>query len=279
MHAGPAEPRTVVVDGRQPLSIEDVVAVATGTAVARLSDAEWFVARINRGADFVDRLIAEDGVVYGVSTGYGDSCTVAIPPALVHELPHHLYAYHGVGLGRFLDAEETRAVLLTRLVSLAQGSSGVSLALLQQLQALLAHDILPRIPAEGSVGASGDLTPLSYVAAVLCGEREVLHAGVVKPAAEALAAHGLQPLRLRPKEGLAIMNGTAVMTALACLAWQRADYLGRLATRITAFNVVASAGNAHHFDEALFAVKPHPGQQRVAARLRDDLASARPSRN
>lgn len=279
MHAGPAEPRTVVVDGRQPLTIEDVVAVAAGTAVVHLSDADWFRTRITRGADFVDRLIAEDGVVYGVSTGYGDSCTVAIPPALVQELPHHLYAYHGVGLGRFLDAQETRAVLLTRLVSLAQGVSGVSLALLQQLQALLAHDILPRIPAEGSVGASGDLTPLSYVAAVLCGEREVLHAGEVKPAAEALAVHGLQPLRLRPKEGLAIMNGTAVMTALACLAFQRAEYLGRLATRITAFNVVASAGNAHHFDEALFAVKPHPGQQRVAARLRDDLASERPSRN
>ena len=279
MSATHAEPRTVVVDGRHPLTIEDVVAVATGDAAVRLSDADDFRARIGRGADFVDRLIAEDGVVYGVSTGYGDSCTVAIPPALMHELPHHLYAYHGVGLGRFLDADETRAVLLARLVSLAQGSSGVSMALLRQLEALLAHDILPRIPAEGSVGASGDLTPLSYVAAALCGEREVLHAGAIKPAAEALAQHGLQPLRLRPKEGLAIMNGTAVMTALACLAFQRADYIGRLATRITAYNVVASAGNAHHFDEALFAVKPHPGQQRVAARLRADLASERPSRN
>lgn len=278
MHASP-EQRTVVVDGRQPLAIEDVAAVARREARVRLSDDAGFIARINRGADLVDRLIAEDGVVYGVSTGYGDSCTVAIPPALVAELPHHLYAYHGVGLGRFLDADETRAVLLARLVSLAQGASGVSLALLKQLEALLAHDILPRIPAEGSVGASGDLTPLSYVAAVLCGEREVLHAGEVKPAAEALAAHGLQPLRLRPKEGLAIMNGTAVMTALACLAFERADYVGRLSTRITAFNVLASAGNAHHFDEALFAVKPHPGQQRIAARLRADLASERPSRN
>ena len=279
MPATPVEPSTIVVDGRHPLTIEDVVAVAGGEARARLSDADDFRVRITRGADLVDRLIAEDGVVYGVSTGYGDSCTVAIPPALVPELPHHLYAYHGVGLGRFLDADETRAVLLARLVSLAQGASGVSFALLQQLEALLAHDILPRIPAEGSVGASGDLTPLSYVAAALCGEREVLHAGKLKPAAEALAAHGLQPLRLRPKEGLAIMNGTAVMTALACLAFQRADYLGRLATRITAFNVVASAGNAHHFDEALFAVKPHAGQQRVAARMRADLASERPSRN
>lgn len=272
------DPLPLAIDGR-PLRIEDVVDVAAGRARPELSGDAGFQARINRGADFVDRLIAEDGVVYGVSTGYGDSCTVAIPPALVDELPRHLYTYHGVGLGRFLDPEETRAVLLARLQSLAQGVSGVSLGLLQQLQALLAHDILPLIPAEGSVGASGDLTPLSYVAAVLCGEREVWHQGRVKPAADALAAHGLRPLKLRPKEGLAIMNGTAVMTALACLAWRRADYLGRLATRVTAFNVVASAGNAHHFDQSLFAVKPHAGQQRVAARLRADLAADRPPRN
>jgi histidine ammonia-lyase len=272
------DPRPLAIDGR-PLRIEDVVATASGRARPALSIDTGFQARINRGADFVDRLIAEDGVVYGVSTGYGDSCTVAIPPALVDELPRHLYTYHGVGLGRFLDPDETRAVLVARLQSLAQGVSGVSLGLLQQLQALLTHDILPLIPAEGSVGASGDLTPLSYEAAVLCGEREVWHQGKVKPAADALAAHGLRPLKLRPKEGLAIMNGTAVMTALACLAWRRADYLGRLATRITAFNVIASAGNAHHFDQTLFAVKPHAGQQRIAARLRADLASDRPPRN
>ena len=278
MTAAPPDAPRILVDGR-PLRIEDVVAVAHARARVELSRDAAFEARINRGAEFVDRLIAEDGVVYGVSTGYGDSCTVAIPPALVAELPHHLYAYHGCGLGRFLDPQETRAVLLVRLQSLAQGVSCVSLGLLRQLEALLAHDILPMIPAEGSVGASGDLTPLSYVAAVLCGEREAWHQGRVMPAAEALALHGLQPLRLRPKEGLAIMNGTAVMTALACLAWRRADYLGRLSTRITAFNVLASAGNAHHFDQTLFSVKPHKGQQRVAARLRADLASDRPPRN
>ncbi len=278
MPSAPTEPRRLTIDG-SPLRIEDVAELARGMAACSLSTEPGFEARINRGAEFVDRLIAEDGAVYGVSTGYGDSCTVVIPPAQVAELPHRLYTYHGVGMGRFLDPEETRAVLLARLASLSQGMSGVSLGLLRQLQALLEHDILPLIPAEGSVGASGDLTPLSYVAAVLCGERNACHRGRIRPAAEALAEHGLAPLRLRPKEGLAIMNGTAVMTALACLAWRRADYLGRLATRITAFNVLASDGNAHHFDEALFAVKPHPGQQRVAARLRQDLASDRPPRN
>jgi histidine ammonia-lyase len=272
------DPPTVVI-GAGPLRLDDVVAVANGAARAVLHDDADFRARITRGADFVDRLIAEDGVVYGVTTGYGDSCTVTIPPALVHELPRHLYTYHGCGLGRLLDPVETRAVLVARLVSLARGVSGVSYRLLEQLAALLRHDILPLIPAEGSVGASGDLTPLSYVAAVLCGEREVLCEGRVMPAAEALARFGIEPLRLRPKEGLAIMNGTAVMTALACLAFRRADYLSRLCTRITAYDVLASDGNAHHFDETLFAAKPHAGQQRVAARLRADLASDRPPRN
>jgi histidine ammonia-lyase len=265
--------------GRGRLRLEDVGAISRRSARAGLCEDPAFRARIARGAEFVDRLIAEDGVVYGVSTGYGDSCTVTIPPELISELPRHLYTYHGCGLGRFLDPEETRAVLATRLTSLAQGMSGVSIGLLDQLAALLRHDILPMIPAEGSVGASGDLTPLSYVAAVLCGEREVMLANEVLPATEALARHGLQPLQLRPKEGLAIMNGTAVMTALACLAWERADYLSRLCARITAYNVLASDGNAHHFDEVLFSVKPHAGQQRVAARLRADLASDRPPRN
>lgn len=271
-------PDPVRFDG-SPLTLDDVAALARGERAAELSPDPAFRARIARGADFLDRLLAEDGVVYGVTTGYGDSCTVTVPPELVAELPHHLYAYHGCGAGRFLTPEETRAVLATRMASLAQGVSGVSVGLLEQIERLLRHDVLPLIPAEGSVGASGDLTPLSYLAAVLCGEREVWYRNERRPAAEVLAELGIAPLRLRPKEGLAIMNGTAVMTALACLAWRRADYLSRLATRLTAFNVWASAGNAHHFDAALFAVKPHAGQQRVAARLRADLDCDRPSRN
>ena len=265
--------------GAAPLSIEDVVALAQRRRVAALDPAPEFRARIAKGADFLDRLLREDGVVYGVTTGYGDSCTVNIPPALVAELPQHLYTYHGCGLGRFLDADETRAVLAARLASLVQGMSGVSVALLEGLAGLLRHDVLPLIPAEGSVGASGDLTPLSYVAAALCGEREVMYCDARRNAGEVLRELGLTPLRLRPKEGLAIMNGTAVMTGLACLAWARADYLARLATRLTAYNQVIADGNAHHFDEVLFAAKPHPGQQHIAARLRADLASDRPPRN
>ena len=139
------------------------------------------------------------------------------------DLPRHLYTFHGCGLGDVLDVEASRAVVLVRLVSLCRGVSGVSLELLERLAWLLEHDVVPVIPSEGSVGASGDLTPLSYLAAVLCGEREVFDAGRRRPALDAFAERGLTPYRLRPKEGLALMNGTAVMTALACLAWERAE--------------------------------------------------------
>ena len=268
-----------VTFGDRRCTIQDVVDVAHQRARAELSSDPAVRARLQRGADFVDRLLAEDGVIYGVTTGYGDSCTVVVPPELIDELPERLFTYHGCGLGEFLTPKQTRAVMATRLASLAQGFSGVSLAMLEQLTALLQHDILPRIPAEGSVGASGDLTPLSYVAAALCGQRDVLHAGVAKSAADALRDAGLSPIRLRPKEGLALMNGTSVMTALACLAYDSAVYSSALATRITALASLSLDGNPKHFDTALFAVKPHVGQQRAAARIRADLAATPPERN
>ena len=274
---------TFVTFGAKPLSIEDVNAIAAGSARASLSDAPDFLARIQRGADFLDRLLREDGTVYGVTTGYGDSCTVNVPPELVPELPHHLYTYHGCGLGELFSPQQTRAILAARLTSLSKGYSGVSVGLLNQIAALLQHDLLPLIPAEGSVGASGDLTPLSYLAAVLCGERKVWgpekNRGEQVDAAVALQAAGLTPLRLRPKEGLAIMNGTAVMTALACMAYERAEYLCKLATRITAMASFTLDGNAHHFDATLFSVKPHPGQQQVAGWLQTDLRCDQPLRN
>jgi histidine ammonia-lyase len=252
-------------------AIEEIVAVAEKTTATSLSTVPEFRRLIARGADFLDRQLAEAGVIYGVTTGFGDSCTVAIEPALFAELPRHLYTFHGCGLGAHFTPIETRAAIATRLTSLCKGYSGVSVDLLERLVDLLRHDVLPAIPCEGSVGASGDLTPLSYLAAVLCGEGEVLRAGAAVPAAAVLADAGIVPLHLRPKEALAIMNGTAVMTGLACLNYVRAEYLTRLTTRITALASFGLDGNAEHFDETLFSVKPHPGQQAVAGWLRQDL--------
>jgi len=271
-------PRTVRFS-QERLTLEDIVDIAHGRAVAELSNDPAFRSAIARGAEFLERLLREDGTIYGVTTGYGDSCTVTVPPALVEELPHHLYTYHGVGLGAYFTPAQTRAILASRLASLSKGYSGVSVELLLQITRLLDAGLLPLIPSEGSVGASGDLTPLSYLAAVLCGEREVWRDGVQVPAAQALQEAGITPLRLRPKEGLAIMNGTAVMTALACLAYDRAEYLVRLSTRITAMASFAMDGNAHHFDEVLFSAKPHTGMQQVAAWLRSDLPTTGWERN
>jgi histidine ammonia-lyase len=270
--------RTIKFDNGQ-LKIEDIVDIAELSACIVLSDAPEFCSIIVRGTDFLDRLLREKGTIYGVTTGYGDSCTVTVPLDLIAELPRHLYTYHGCGLGEYLNPAQTRAVIATRLTSLCKGFSGVSLELLQQIVRLLQCDLLPLIPSEGSVGASGDLTPLSYLASVLCGEGEVWRNGVHVNAAQALGEAGMAPLRLRPKEGLAIMNGTAVMTALACLAYTRAEYLTQLVTRITALASFALDGNAHHFDARLFAVKPHPGLQRVAGWLRQDLSCDQPDRN
>ncbi|WP_252271679.1 HAL/PAL/TAL family ammonia-lyase [Pseudomonas subflava] len=265
-----------VTFGEAQLTIEQVVALANRTTRAQLQGDAAYREKIAKGARFLDTLLDKEGVIYGVTTGYGDSCVVAVPLHQVEALPKHLFTFHGCGLGKLLDEASTRAVLAARLQSLCHGVSGVRVELLERLQAFLEHDVLPLIPEEGSVGASGDLTPLSYVAATLSGEREVMYKGERRSAADVHKELGWTPLTLRPKEALALMNGTAVMTALACLAYSRADYLLQLATRITALNVVALEGNPEHFDERLFAAKPHPGQTQVAAWLREDLAVAEP---
>jgi len=262
-----------------PVAIEDIVDIAHKSAGAVLSDASEFRSAITGGADFLDRLLRGDQSIYGVTTGFGDSCTVKIEADLIAELPQHLYTYHGCGLGEYLTLAQTRAVIAVRLASLCKGYSGVSVQLLEQLVDLLRYDLLPVIPSEGSVGASGDLTPLSYLAAALCGEGEVWREGRRIAAHQALVDAGLTPLRLRPKEGLAIMNGTSVMTALACLAYSQAEYLTRLVTRITALAVFALDGNAYHFDAKLFSMKPHKGQQQVAAWLRQDLPANQSSQD
>ncbi|MFA7556038.1 MAG: aromatic amino acid ammonia-lyase [Spongiibacteraceae bacterium] len=260
-----------VIFGEGRVTIEDIVDIAFSKKQVALSDSDAFTGRIDRGVQFLDRLLEEEGVIYGVTTGYGDSCTVSIPPHLVEELPIQLSRFHGCGLGDILSVEQSRAVLAVRLTSLTQGYSGVTHGLLAQIECFINKNIVPVIPEEGSVGASGDLTPLSYLAATLMGERDVFFNGERLAAAEVLKQQGIAPIKLRPKEGLALMNGTAVMTALACLAFKRAEYLAQLCSRITSLMSIALMGNSNHFDKKLFSVKPHPGQMNIAEWIRSDL--------
>lgn len=252
-------------------SLEDILTIASGRVKLTAGNDAWR-RQIQEGADFLSRYLKKNPSVYGVTTGYGDSCNVKVPAALVQELPLHLTRFHGCGLGRIFSEFETRAIMAARLASLKRGNSGVRLELLQRIIDLINCGILPRIPEERSVGASGDLTPLSYLAAVLAGEREVFFKGKLVSAKAALGKCGLKPLKLQPKEGLAVMNGTAVMTALACIAWKKAEYLTRLASRTTALLLEVVQGNRNHFQPELFAVKPFPGQAECAAWIYADTA-------
>jgi len=174
-------------------------------------------------------------------------------------------------MGDYFDSETVRALMIIRLNTLSQGFSGVSIELLKYIDFFIEHDILPLVPQEGSVGASGDLTPLSYLAGALAGERPVMYKGQTRPSAEVLAELGKTPYQFRPKEAIAIMNGTAVMNAVAVLAFKDAQYLADLACRITAMNSIALKGNAYHFNKRLFELKPHAGQALAAEKIRTAL--------
>eukprot|EP01071_Lankesteria_metandrocarpae_P002206 Lankesteria_metandrocarpae@DN215_c0_g1_i1.p1 len=252
------------------LTTREILVISKGGLV-ELCNTPAFKTRIEGGAAFVDRALEKDEVFYGITTGYGDSCSVTVPPHLKEELALSIVRCHGCGMGALFSCEETRAILAARLCSLAQGYSGVRFELLESVVELLNVNIMPCMPQEGSVGASGDLTPLSYLAAVLGGERDVLYNSKTSPASAVFKEVGITPMKLKPREGLAVINGTSVMTALACLNYERAEYLVKLCTKITALVCVAMRGNRCHFDKKLFEVKAHPGQQQIAAWLREDL--------
>ncbi|MBL0059040.1 MAG: aromatic amino acid lyase [Elusimicrobia bacterium] len=252
-------------------TIEDVRQVARGRARVALPSRGPTRRLVEAGAAYLERLWREGTPVYGVTTGFGASVDRPVPRELVLELPRQMARFHGCGLGAILDEETTLAVLTVRLVSLAKGYSGVRWSLLQRLVLMINRRLLPLIPEEGSVGASGDLTPLSYLAAALMGERQVLWRGRRVPARRALRDLGVLPMTLLPKEGLAIMNGTSVMTGIAILVYLRATHIAHLACQATALTVAALGGNPGPFDADLFRLKDHPGQTRAAARIRKML--------
>lgn len=261
--------------GEAPLGIDDVERVALGHARIGLSETPEVATRLTRGAALLEALLDTGQRVYGVNTGFGDSCETDVPAEHQLALPQNLIRFHGCGTGASFSPVEAAAIAVTRLASLVSGASGVRPVLVERLCQLVNHRLLPKIPSEGSVGASGDLTPLSYLAAALLGERELLlESGEVAPAS--LVLDRLGPFQLLPKESLALMNGTSVMTGLACLAFQRAKRLGRFSAALTAVASDVMRGQPGHFDDRLFALKPHPGQRACAGWIRDDLGSLPP---
>jgi histidine ammonia-lyase len=257
--------------GKDQLTIENLVSAAKKQIKVRLCKDAEFESKIEKGTALLDSMLAKHGGIYGVTTGYGDSCTETVNPEQYRELPVNLTRFHGCGMGDYFNDETVRALMIVRLNTLSMGYSGVSMELLRYIEFFLEHDILPLVPQEGSVGASGDLTPLSYLAGALIGERKVSYQGKVLSSAEVLAELGKAHYQFRPKEAIAIMNGTAVMNAVAALAFSDAEYLADLACRITAMSSIALKGNAYHFNKRLFELKPHTGQALSAKKIRESL--------
>ncbi|GAD23176.1 histidine ammonia-lyase [Acidovorax sp. MR-S7] len=216
----------------------------------------------------VDRIVREDQVVYGINTGFGKLASTRIAGDRLAELQRNLVLSHSVGTGEALPDPVVRLVLATKAVSLARGHSGVRPALVDALLALANADVLPVIPAQGSVGASGDLAPLAHLACVLIGEGQAKVQGRVVPGREALAAAGLQPFVLGPKEGLALLNGTQVSTALALVGLFGAESVFAAGLLSGALTLEAIKGSVKPFDARIHAARGQPGQIAVAAAMR-----------
>ena len=257
---------TKIEIGGKALSLEDINCISSGTPV-KLSEEEDFKDKINRSRFFLDARLKEGKTIYGVNTGFGDSCTIEIPSEDIEMLSVNITRYHRCGMGEYFSVQEARAIQAVRLASLVTGYSSVSWELLQFLCDLINLGIHPYIPKEGSVGASGDLTPLAYLAANLIGEGNCYYQDKVLSVSDVYGKLNIAPYRLKPKEGLALMNGTSIMTALSCQAVERIENLIDLSILTTAMSVIGLRGNSSHYEPALFKAKPHPGQMYIATQI------------
>jgi len=223
----------------------------------------------------VEKALAEGRTIYGVNTGFGKLANVSIPPDRLDQLQLNLIRSHAAGMGDSLPRDVVRAAMLLRANVLLRPTSGVRPALAEALVALINAGIVPVVPEQGSVGASGDLAPLAHIAQVLIGEGEVLdEAGAAAPAGPALQRHGLSPFRFAPKEGLAFINGTQAQTALLALLVHDSQVLWRTAVAAAAMSLEALRGTPTPLDERIHANRPHPGQLAAAALMRDLLAES-----
>jgi histidine ammonia-lyase len=255
----------------EALSIGDVVAVARGEPVEISPRA---TGRMEAARRVVDDQLASGHTVYGVTTGFGSLANVRLAPEEVRQLQLDLLRSHAVAVGPPLSEWETRAMLLLRAHVLALGHSGVRPAIVERLVEFLNKELLPVVPEQGSLGASGDLAPLAHLALPLIGEGQAAFHGELMTGAMALERAGMEPLKLEPKEGLALINGTQGMLAIGALAADRGRRLAKAADVAAAMTIEAILGTDRPFDERLHRLRPHPGQQASASNLRRLLAGS-----
>ena len=261
----------IVLDG-ESLTVEQVLAVAYGAANAPrvvLSDAAK--QQVARSADAVQILLERGEIAYGITTGFGAFKDKIISREEVELLQRNILVSHAVGVGKPFDVPTTRAIILIRANTLARGFSGIRLETLELLIEFLNRGVHPLIPEKGSLGASGDLAPLAHMACVLIGEGEALIDGEIFSGMDALEKAGLKPIRIAAKEGLALTNGTTVMTAVGLLETHKAKRLAEVADVSGCLSLEALNGTTLAFDERLHALRPHPRQIDCAKNLREIL--------
>lgn len=261
----------IVLDG-ETLTLAALEKLARGEAEATL--APEAARRMNESRAHVEACLAAGRTVYGVTTGFGVFAEVVISAEKSLELQKNLILSHCAGLGEPLPIPVSRAMMALRANALAKGFSGIRVEVVELLLRMLADDLIPVIPSQGSVGASGDLAPLAHLAASMLGVGEVWHRGERISAAEGLRRLKAEPVVFQPKEGLAMINGTQAICAIGGLALARASRLADLADAIAAMTLDALEGTDVAFDARIHEARPHEGQQRVAARMRALLAGS-----
>ena len=256
------------------LNLDQVWCVAAHKQFVRL-DAEA-CRRMQESRDYIESRLASGEIMYGVNTGFGAFSSVRISSAEIEQLQFNLIRSHCVGVGEPFTVMETRAIMLLRANALATGRSGIRPLVVEKILEFLNHDIIPVIPQQGSVGASGDLAPLSHLALALIGEGQCWRGGEICEVNEELQAKGIQPLRLAAKEGLSLINGCQVMTAVGMLNAKRARDLVLLADIAGAMSLEALLGSRSAFDPLIPATRKHPGEAKTARNLLKILGDQSP---
>jgi len=261
----------VHIDG-ETLKIEDIVEVARKNAKVAIS--EKVKKQVKRSREVLEKLIMENQIIYGVNTGFGALSNIVISPEEIKQLQSNLIRSHSTGVGDPLNTEITRALMLLHANTLAKGYSGIHLETLETLVEMLNKGVHPIIPAKGSVGASGDLAPLSHMILVLIGEGEAEYQGQVMSGKEAMKKAGIRPVQLEFKEGVALNNGTQLMTAIAALTVHDAENLIKTEEVATALTLEALLGVSDAFNEKIQEARPHSGQAITAKNIREMIAGS-----
>lgn len=266
------EPEKYIALDGDSLTTEDLVSLGKGHYKIKLTPTAE--KRVQKSREVIDRIVEEKTVVYGITTGFGKFARTVIPVSKLEELQFNLVRSHSSGVGKPLSPERCRMLLALRINVLAKGYSGISLETLKQVIEVFNASCLPYVPEKGTVGASGDLAPLSHLALGLIGEGKMWSPkSGWADAKYVLAAHGLKPIVLKPKEGLALINGTQMITSLGCEAVERASAIARQADIVAALTLEVLKGTTKAFDTDIHAVRPHRGQVEVAFRFRSLLDS------